>query len=101
MELWGSIEKKNLELRKSGTICCNLFPQPQNTQNDTEVYKFVSLRTPTSAVRYLSLNTYLKWQFKYVLIASAHIISLADKSVPLHTDVSALPFEEYLGKIAG
>ena len=28
------------------------------------------------------------------------IISLTDKSVPLHTDVSALPFEEYLRKIA-
>jgi len=39
--------------------------------------------------------------FSDFFVADGIIVSLADKSVPLHADVSALPFEEYLGKIAG
>jgi len=39
--------------------------------------------------------------FSDFAVTEGIIVSLADKSLSLHTDVSALPFDEYLKKIAG
>lgn len=42
-----------------------------------------------------------KKTFSDFAVTEGIIVSLADKSLSLHTDVSALPFAEYLKKIAG
>jgi len=39
--------------------------------------------------------------FPDFLVTEGIIVSLTDKSLPLHADIKALPFETYLKKVAG